>query len=188
LRAGYGALRDPGQWSRGGGDHLRRMLYVDCHTWLADNLLERGDRMSMAASIENRPPFLDHELVELAFRIDSSMKVRGNSGKWIVKQVARQLLPAAIIDRKKVGFRVPLDEWFRGPLKEFAHDQLLARDAFVATWFERREIERLVRDHMTGARNEEMRLWTLLGLEVWHRQCFRDGTQQRSPQPAPALV
>jgi asparagine synthetase B (glutamine-hydrolysing) len=88
---GYGALRSLGQYERCQGDHLRRMLYVDCHTWLADNLLERGDRMSMAASIENRPPFLDHELVELAFRIDSSMKVKGKSGKWIVKEIARRI-------------------------------------------------------------------------------------------------
>ena len=71
LRPGFGSFRDPGQWERAEGDHLRRMLYVDCHTWLADKLLERGDRMSMAASIENRPPFLDHELVELAFRVSS---------------------------------------------------------------------------------------------------------------------
>src|SRR5262249_44724167 len=115
----------------------RRMLYVDCHTWLADNLLERGDRMSMAASIENRPPFLDHELVELAFRVDSSLKVRNGRGKWIVREMARRLLPAAIVDRKKVGFRVPLDEWFRGGLRDYVHDLLLARDGFVAGYFAR---------------------------------------------------
>jgi asparagine synthetase B (glutamine-hydrolysing) len=97
LRTGYRSHRSLGQYERCQGDHLRRMLYVDCHTWLADNLLERGDRMSMAASIEgieNRPPFLDHELVELAFRIDSSLKVKGQSGKWIVKEIARLHLPA----------------------------------------------------------------------------------------------
>jgi asparagine synthase (glutamine-hydrolysing) len=173
LRDGYGALRTLGQYERCQGDHLRRMLYVDCHTWLADNLLERGDRMSMAASIENRPPFLDHELVELAFRIDSSMKVKGNSGKWIVKEIARRHLPANIVDRKKVGFRVPLDEWFRGGLKDYVHDLLLGRDAFVSRYLKRAPIEAMLQDHMRGRRNEELRLWTLLGFEVWQRTFLR---------------
>lgn len=173
LHPGYGALRSPGQYERCAGDHLRRMLYVDCHTWLADNLLERGDRMSMAASIENRPPFLDHELVELAFRVDSAMKVKGSSGKWIVKEIARQHLPANIVDRKKVGFRVPLDEWFRGGLKDYVHDLLLGRDAFVSRYLTRAVIEAMLRDHMRGRRNEELRLWTLLGFEVWHRTLKR---------------
>jgi len=174
LRQGYGTLQSAGQYERCQGDHLRRMLYVDCHTWLADNLLERGDRMSMAASIENRPPFLDHELVELAFRIDSSMKVRGKSGKWIVKEIARRYLSANIVDRKKVGFRVPLDEWFRGGLKDYAHDLLLGSNSFVSSYLDRRVIEAMLRDHMRARRNEELRLWTLLGLEVWHRTFLRE--------------
>ncbi len=178
LRTGYGSERSLGQYERCEGDHLRRMLYVDCHTWLADNLLERGDRMSMAASIENRPPFLDHELVELAFRIDSAMKVKGRSGKWIVKEVARRHLPANIVDRKKVGFRVPLDEWFRTGLKDFAHDLLLGKDAFVSSYFDRGTIEALLVDHLRGRRNEELRLWTLLGFEVWHRAFFRGAAQE----------
>jgi len=173
LRKGFGALRDPGQYERAGGDHLRRMLYVDCHTWLADNLLERGDRMAMAASIESRPPFLDHELVELAFRVDSALKVRGGAGKWIVKEVARRYLPAPIVDRKKVGFRVPLDEWFRQGLGDYAGDLLLGSDSFVASFLDRRGIERLLQDHRSGRRSEELRLWTLLGLEVFERRCLR---------------
>ncbi|MFO1076267.1 MAG: asparagine synthase (glutamine-hydrolyzing) [Planctomycetota bacterium] len=179
LRHGYGALRSLGQYERCQGDHLRRMLYVDCHTWLADNLLERGDRMSMAASIENRPPFLDHELVELAFRVDSGMKVRGSSGKWIVKEIARRHLPANIVDRKKVGFRVPLDEWFRGGLKDYAHDLLLGRASFVGTFLARGPIAALLADHQRGRRNEELRLWTLLGLEVWHGAFLRGAAQVR---------
>lgn len=181
LRPGFGALRDPGQWARAGGDHLRRMLYVDCHTWLSDNLLERGDRMSMAASVENRPPFLDHRLVELAFRVDSDLKVRGGSGKWILKEIARRHLPDAIVDRRKVGFRVPLDEWFRGGLRDYAHDLLLGNDSFVGSWFDRGVVARIVSDHQRGRRNEELRLWTLLGLEVFQRRFFRG-----APTPAVA--
>lgn len=170
LRRGFGTFRNPGQWERAGGDHLRRMLYVDCHTWLADNLLERGDRMSMAASIENRPPFLDHELVELAFRVSSGMKIRGMSGKWIVKEIARRHLPENIVDRKKVGFKVPLDEWFRGSLRDYVRDLLLGPDSFCCSYFDRKTVESIISVHERCRRDEQLRIWTLMGLEVWHRR------------------
>ena len=78
--------------------------------------------MSMAASLELRPPFLDHRLVELAFRLPSSVKVRDGQTKWVLKQVARRHLPDQIVFRPKVGFRVPLDAWFRGELQALARD------------------------------------------------------------------
>lgn len=170
LRPGFGSFRNPGQWERAKGDHLRRMLYVDCHTWLADTLLERGDRMSMAASIENRPPFLDHELVELAFRVSSGMKIRGLSGKWIIKEIARRHLPANIVDRKKVGFKVPLDKWFRGGLRDYVRDLLLGPDSFVCSYFDRKVIESMLAAHDRHRSDEQLRIWTLMGLEVWHRR------------------
>jgi hypothetical protein len=88
-------------------------------------------------------------------------------------RIARTLLPDEIIDRKKVGFRVPLDEWFRGGLKDFVHDLLLGRDAFVSRYLDRAAIERMLQDHMRSRRNEELRLWTLMGFEVWHREFLR---------------
>lgn len=173
LRAGYGKCNEQGQWDRAEGDHLRRMLYVDCHTWLADNLLERGDRMSMAAGVENRPPFLDHELVEMAFRVNSEMKIKGKSGKWLIKEIARKYLPENIVDRKKVGFKVPLDTWFRGSLKDYVHDLLLGPDSFVSSYFNKRVVRDLLADHTNSRRNEELRLWTLMGLEIWYRAFFK---------------
>ena len=188
LAAGMGAPRVHAEWERARGDHVRRMLYVDCHTWLSDNLLERGDRMSMAASVENRPPFLDHRLVELAFSLDPSLRVRGGVGKWVVKEIARRHLPARIVDRKKVGFRVPLDEWFRGGLRGYARDLLLGADSFVATRFDRKVVERLLTDHERGRRNEELRIWTLLGLEVWHRTFLRGTASQPADRAAAGAV
>lgn len=173
LRRGFGSMRAPRHWDEARGDHLRRMLYVDCHGWLADNLLERGDRMAMAASVELRPPFLDHELVELAFRIDSRLKIRGGAGKWILRRIAARHLPQPILERPKVGFRAPLDAWFRGGLRDFARDHLLARTGFVATWFDRRMVEQLLDGHERGRHNDEARIWTLLGLEVFWRTCLR---------------
>ena len=121
----------------GRGDALRRMLYADTHTWLADNLLERGDRMSMAASLELRPPFLDHRLVELAFDLPSSVKVRGRTTKWVVKEVARRHLPSDVVDRPKIGFQVPLDKWFRAGLRDMAFDLLTGPSSFVGGTFDR---------------------------------------------------
>ncbi len=155
---------------RGGGDALRRMLYADAHTWLADNLLERGDRMSMAASLELRPPFLDHRLVELAFALPSNVKVRRRTSKWVVKEIARRHLPDVVVDRPKVGFAVPLDAWFRGGLRDMAFDLLTGPSSFVASTFDGRAVQQLLDDHFAADRDEQIRIWTLLSLEVWHRE------------------
>lgn len=150
------------------GDLIRRMLYLDCHTWLVDNLLESLDRMAMAASVEARPPFLDRDVVELAFNLPSSVKVRSGSSKWILREVAKRHLPKHIVDRKKVGFRVPLDDWFRGQLREMANDLLLAPNSFVSSRMSRRMIGQMLSNHDSGSSQEGIRIWTLLGLELWH--------------------
>jgi asparagine synthase (glutamine-hydrolysing) len=156
--------------AQGQGDPVRRMLFADCHAWLADNLLERGDRMSMAASLELRPPFLDHHLVELAFSLPSNVKLRHGVTKWVVKEVARSLLPAEIVDRPKAGFRVPIASWLRGSMRDMAYDRLLAADSFVSEVFDRKVVQELLEVHDSGSRNEDIRIWTLLCLEVWHDQ------------------
>ena len=156
------------------GDALRRMLVADTYAgWLSDNLLERGDRMSMAASVELRPPFLDRELVELAFAMPSHHKVRRGVGKWVLRQLAYDFLPRDIVDRRKVGFRVPLDAWFRTGLRDVARDRLLDGGALVGSVLDRRTVEQLLDDHDRGRRNEEGRIWTLLSLEVWHSVFLR---------------
>lgn len=145
------------------------MLYADIRTWLCDNLLERGDRMSMAASVELRPPFLDHRLVELAFALPSNVKLRGGTSKWVLKEVARKRLPADVVDRPKLGFKVPLEKWFRGGLRDMAFDSLTGPSSFVGSTFDQAAVNRLLRDHSCGERNEQSRIWALLSLEVWHR-------------------
>lgn len=154
----------------GRGDALNRMLYADLRGWLADNLLERNDRMSMAASLELRPPFLDHRLVELSFTLPSAVKIRDGKTKWVVKQVARRHLPASIVDRPKVGFKVPLDSWFRDGLRDMAFDLLSGPSSFVGANFNRTAVQSLLSAHYAGQRDEQQRIWTLLSLEVWHRE------------------
>lgn len=154
------------------GDPVRSMLVDDLASWLPDNLLERGDRMSMAASLELRPPLLDHRLVELAFRLPSSYKVRGGTTKWALKEVARRVLPDAVVDRRKVGFRVPLDAWFRTGLRDAVRDRLLDPSSFVAEVLDRDLVRSLVERHEGGRFNEESRIFTLMSLEVWHETFF----------------
>ncbi len=162
-------------YTDGLGDALNRMLYADMFTWLSDNLLERGDRMSMAASLETRPPFLDPRLVELAFSLPSRYKVQRGTTKWIVKQVALAHLPADVVNRPKIGFKVPLDDWFKGGLRDFAYDALTGPSSYIASRFDKAEIASLLADHLSGRRKEEVRLWTLLSLEVWHREMVARG-------------
>ena len=153
-------------------DAIDLMARLDLETWLADNLLERGDRMSMASSLELRPPFLDHRLVECAFRLPSSLKVRNGHTKWIIKEVATRHLPAEVVWRPKVGFKVPLDAWFRRDLEALSRDLLLASDSFVSSLVDTNAVSRLIDDHTRHRRDEEIRIWTLLSLEIWGRQFF----------------
>ena len=166
-----------------GVDPVDRMLRHDLRHWLPDNLLERGDRMSMAASLELRPPLLNHRLVELAFRLPSSVKVRAGTTKWVLKEVARPLLPDEVVDRRKVGFRVPLDSWFRGSLRDTARDRLTGAGSWVGDIFDRAVVDDLLTRHERGA-NEEIRLFTLLCLEMWHDTFFT----APSPPVAPPVV
>jgi asparagine synthase (glutamine-hydrolysing) len=162
-----------GPYLDGRGDALNRMLYADLRTWLVDNLLERNDRMSMAASLELRPPYLDHRLVELGFTLPRAVKVRGGTTKWVLKEVARRHLPSVIVDRQKVGFKVPLDAWFRTGLRDMAFDLLTGPSSFVGTNFNRPAVQSLLDAHSSGQRDEQQRIWTLLSLEIWHREVLR---------------
>lgn len=156
-----------------GDDAIDRMLRHDLVSWLPDNLLERGDRMSMASSLELRPPLLDHRLVEFAFGLPSDFKLRDGATKWVLKQVARRYLPSEVVDRRKVGFRVPLDEWFRTGLRDSMWDRLTGTNSFVASNFDRAAVKSILTRHESGRFNEESRIWTLMSLEVWHDVCIR---------------
>lgn len=148
---------------------LKRMLYADLKIWLPDNLLLRGDAMTMAASIEERVPLLDHKLVELAVRIPDRLLVRGFKTKAFLRRVLAGHLPAEILKRPKVGFAVPVGLWFRGPLKEMTGDLLLSPDAHVRRYFNGASIDRFVDEHWRGARDRQKQLWALVNFELWQR-------------------
>ena len=160
---------------------LDRMLDADLKLWLPDDLLMKMDKMSMAASIEARVPLLDHPLVEWAATLPASLKIRGMGGKHLLKQLARKRLPAAIVDRPKVGFTVPLSPWFRGPLRALVADTLLSPASLGRGYYVPATLRGIVEDHLTGRRDRARELWTLLTLELWHRN-FID----QAPRPAVA--
>ena len=152
---------------------LKRMLYVDQKVWLPDNLLLRGDQMTMAASLEERVPFLDHKLVELAARIPGRVLARGFRTKVLLKQALRSRLHAEVLDRRKAGFTVPIGPWFRAPLKSFVADLLLCPSARTRDYFDRAHTASFVREHFDGVRDRQKQLWALVNFELWLRSIQR---------------
>lgn len=149
---------------------LRRILAFDQMSWLPDNLLERGDRMTMAASLEARMPFMDHELAGFISSLSDEMRIRGKTSKWILRQAMKQLLPECVLDRPKVGFRVPVNTWFQGPMRDYLYEHLLGKGSCTIHYYKRSELERLLAEHVKGRQNHEKLLWCLLNLELWHQE------------------
>ena len=149
---------------------LRRILYFDQTSWLPDNLLERADRMTMAASIESRVPFLDHQLAAFVSSLPDRFRIRGRQTKWILREAGRQLIPERILKRPKVGFRVPVNQWFRNGMRSFLGDHLQGASSLTRDYYDPQVLDRMLADHLSGRQNNEKLLWSLLNLEIWHRQ------------------
>jgi asparagine synthase (glutamine-hydrolysing) len=149
---------------------LRRILYFDQMSWLPDNLLERGDRMTMAASIEARVPFLDHELATFVSSLPDNCRVRGLTSKWLLREAGKGLLPERILTRPKVGFRVPVNDWFRGAMRGYLLDHLQGEASLTRRYYDTAALDQVLAEHVDGRQNHEKLLWALLNLEIWHRQ------------------
>lgn len=161
-------------------DPLSRMLYMDTKLWLPDDLLARGDKTSMATSLEARVPLLDHKLVEFAGSLPPDLKIKGLTRKYLLRKVAQSWLPPEILTRKKQGFPIPVSIWFRNEARPFLRD-VLSQDAIRRRGlFSPVYVERLLREHETGFADHGSLLWGLLGVELWYRQ-FID-TQVTAPQ------
>ena len=125
--------------------------------------------MTMAHSLELRCPFLDYRLVEFAARrVPLSAKIRGLSGKRLLKTLAQTLLPPEIVHRRKWGFKVPTSQWFRGPLRALLPDVLLSKAALSRGYFNESRVRVLIDDHVAGRHDHDKQLWILLQLELWH--------------------
>jgi len=153
-----------------GASALNRMLYADMKFWLPENLLLKGDKMTMATSVELRVPFLDHKLVEYLATLPDSLEVRGNQGKWILRQVMGNVLPPSILHRTKRGFPVPAVSWLRYELRDFVRDTLLGRNAACRQFFDPQAIEETVTLQEKGKISGFQEVWSLLVFESWHQQ------------------
>jgi asparagine synthase (glutamine-hydrolysing) len=175
-------------WERSTGDMLHRLLYTDIKTYLVE-LLMKQDNMSMAASIESRVPFLDHELVEFATNIPRKFQVQGLSGKRILKKAVQDLLPQEILYRKKLGFPTPWSRWLKGQQLQEIRDLLLEPRSTGRKLFKRAAIERLFDEHQAGHVDHYDRIWRLLNLELWQRVCIEgDPRESASSAYAPPAM
>jgi asparagine synthase (glutamine-hydrolysing) len=150
-------------------DALNRMLYADAKIWLPDDLLLKADKMTMANSLELRVPFLDHKLVEFAATLPVELKLKGSTGKYLLREAMKNVLPEAVLHRPKKGFPVPTESWLRGDLRDFVHDTLLSRDAACRDYMDSGVIEKIVTEHEQRRKNRRQEIWTLLIFEIWHR-------------------
>jgi asparagine synthase (glutamine-hydrolysing) len=157
--------------SEGGApDYVSTLQQIDMATYLPDDILAKVDRTSMAVSLESRVPLLDHRLMEFVATMPSSFKLRNGSGKYLLKRVMAQDLPEEILTRKKMGFGVPLGDWFRRELRDMTRDVLLGRQARQRGIFRMPEVEALLATHDAGRRDYSARLWALMCFELWMRQ------------------
>lgn len=151
---------------------LRRVLHFDQTSWLPDNLLERMDSMTMAASIEARAPFMDIRLAEYAASLSEHWRINGRTTKHIVRRALRPRLPAAVLRRPKNGFRMPVAGWFRGQLRAQFHDLLLGPNAVTRDFIDRRVLLRYSEEHASGIRDHSKTLWSLFALETFLQEFF----------------
>jgi asparagine synthase (glutamine-hydrolysing) len=147
-----------------------QMMHFDFETYLPEDVLTKVDRMSMAHSLESRVPLLDNEVIAFAASLPADLKIRDGVRKYVLKAVARDLLPPAILQRGKKGFGVPLGAWFRGNLRELFGDVLHSAGARQRPYFNASFVDRLVEEHLAGRRDHTLRLWQLVVFELWHRQ------------------
>jgi len=156
-------------------DPRKRMMYLDTLIGLPDDMLAKVDRASMGVSLETRIPLLDHRVVEFAWRVPAEMMFRDGKGKWILRQVLDKYVPRALVERPKMGFEVPIGDWLRGPLRDWAETLLSPERIRSEGILHARPIQEKWRAHLKGSHNWQHLLWGVLMFQAWHEH-FRSDT------------
>jgi len=159
-------LNDPIQWT-GLRDFEHRMMYLDTVSYLPDDILVKVDRAAMGVSLETRVPLLDHRVVEFAWQLPLGMKIRQGQGKWPLRQVLYQYVPQSLVDRPKMGFGVPIDQWLRGPLKDWAESLIDPRRLKAEGYLNPAMVHEKWVQHQSGRRNWSYYLWDVLMFQAW---------------------
>ena len=148
-------------------DPADRMMLFDLLGYLPDDILTKVDRASMGNSLEVRAPLLDHRVVEFAWRLPLRQKIRGGESKWLLRRVLERHVPRPLFERPKAGFGVPIDAWLRGPLREWAEDQLSEERLVREGFFDPAQVRSALTEHLNGTRNRQYQLWSVLMFESW---------------------
>jgi len=159
-------MTQPSQWASV-PDFVRRMMFVDTVTYLPDDILVKLDRASMGVSLESRVPYLDHKIVEFSWRLPLRMKIRNGQSKWLLKQVLYQYVPPKLVNRPKSGFGVPIHEWLRGPLRNWAEELIDEGRLRNEGFFDPGLIRRKWDEHLSGKRNHMYPIWNVLMFQSW---------------------
>jgi asparagine synthase (glutamine-hydrolysing) len=151
------------------GDFLSKMQQLDMQTYMVDDILTKVDRASMLNSLEVRVPLLDHKFAELSFKIPSELKMKGNLKKYLLKETFKSILPEDIISHKKQGFSMPLNNWFKGDLKDYSYDVLL-NSKHLYDYLDKKKVHKMLDNNSVGMRDYSSKIWSLIFLNEWLNQ------------------
>ena len=148
------------------------MMFWDSVTYLPDDILTKVDRASMAVSLETRAPFLSKDIINFAWSLPMSFKINNGSGKFILKEVLKDYSPKNFSNYPKMGFGIPLSEWLRGPLKDWAIDLLGSKKLLESDFFDNKVVMTTLNEHLSGKANHHSKLWPLLMFAQWHNKNY----------------